>query len=103
MREIKGYEHPFDIDQRDIITKVIEGRLVPKDLSTFNSFDGDVDNAYVYVDNNGTPAKISLIDISEGMFPIVEEEPKNASINQLVLVKVNESEYKLEKFGEDLA
>lgn len=92
-----NYDFCMGVDQRDLFTSVIESRLVPRDLSKFNSMTGKVEDAYIYVDDNGTPSKVSLLAVQNGLFPIVDEEPIATAEGQVIILKIGENEYKLEK------
>lgn len=63
-----SHQHPKHIINvesatEDIKLKILENKLVPKDLSKVEPIEELNENAYIYVDNNGTPGKMLLINI----------------------------------------
>lgn len=83
---------PGHIKQEDPIISIIEGRLVPRDLSEFEEIGESKENAYMYVDVDGTPKKVSALDLSSGI-KVVEEEPRTGDDGQLIFLKIGENKY----------
>ena len=90
------------IKQESTINSILESRLVPRDLSEFDSFEGSKTEAYIYVDNDGKESKLSLYDVFDGKISVVTDLPKDAEEGQLVLHKIGENKYDLQIFEDGL-
>lgn len=76
------------LKQEELITSIIEGRMVPRDLSEFEEAEKATEDMFVYVDNNGSPEKMSMTDIKSGSILIVEEEPADALNGQIIFKEI---------------
>lgn len=82
------YNFDFHMKQEDIISSIIEGRLVPRDLSEFADVERLSNKSYIYVDNNGEPKKVSISSLKAGMVEVVDKEPKDALIGQVIFKEI---------------
>ena len=97
----RGYDfnnNPGTIKQETIISSIIEGRLVPRDLSKIEELTKIDGGAYLYVDDNGQAAKIALNDITTGVIKTISKLPVTAEDNQIVLLDLGEGKYEFYKF-----
>lgn len=100
---IYGYDYHTCNNKRDVISSIIESRLVPRDMTDISKLDyakAVLNNSFIFVDNNGKSTKISLNDLSNNIFMIVDEVPTEANIGQIVLVQVGENQYELMKLDD---
>ena len=89
---------PEFIKQETTINSILESRLVPRDLSELETFDDDaVSQAFVYVDDNGTPTKMSVKDILSGALKVVDVEPEEAEEGQIILLNKGNDVYSFEQ------
>lgn len=104
MNKITGYDYHTCTNKQDVISSIIESRLVPRDLTDISQLDyakALLDNSFMFVDNNGKSTKISLQDLSNNIFRMVDDLPTSATIGQIVLQKLNDGQYKLMRLDVD--
>lgn len=66
--------------------------MVPRRLNVFPIIDAknDNQNAYLYVDNNGTPSKISILDIpGKTSVKTVKEIPTDMEVGEYIFLEIN--------------
>lgn len=95
-------KHVINVDSatEDIKLKILENKLVPKDLSKLEQIEELNGNAYTYVDNNGTPGKMLLIDI----FPKdIKWEDLSDDVKQRILDLVNDLDSEIDSKQDKLS
>lgn len=101
---IYGYDYHTCTNKQDVISSIIESRLVPRDMTDVGKLDyakAVLENAFIFVDNNGKSTKISLTDLSDNVFKIVETIPEESNMGQIILQKIGDSQYKLLRLDEN--
>lgn len=84
------------IKQEDPILEIIEGRLVPRNLSTFEEVGSDKTNSFLYVDENGSPKKIQFSEILSGVISVVSHEPEFSQEGQVIFKLIGNNQYVIE-------
>lgn len=75
---LKDYDFGVCRDEQSVAHSVMEGRMVPRDLSGFDIQTKDKGVSYLYVDCNGVPKRLSVQDIMTNGIKIVDKEPSPA-------------------------
>lgn len=78
---------PYNLRQESSINSILESRLVPRDLSELEEYQGDDNKALLYIDNNGTSSKLKLSGITNIVLGVVNKLPSKVEENKLLLVK----------------
>ena len=77
---------PYSLRQESTINSILESRLVPRDLSGLDDYNGDDTNSYIYVDE-GTSSKLKLSDITTKLIEIVDKLPSKVINDKILLSK----------------
>lgn len=104
MRVLKGYDFnndPSTIKQEALINSIIEGRLVPRDLSALDTTGAITSTTFIYVDDNGKATKLALTDITNGVIAVVDELPTTANDGQITILQTAPGKYEFYKYADE--
>ena len=104
MRVLKGYDFnndPSTIKQEALINSIIEGRLVPRDLSVLDTAGAVTSTTFIYVDDNGKATKLALTDLTNGVIAVVDELPTTANDGQITILQTAPGKYEFYKYADE--
>lgn len=91
---------PSTIKQETLISSIIEGRNVPRDLSNIEDLASITPASYLFVSEGGDAYKIALTDITTGAVQVADVLPESANEGQLAILKLAQGQYEFHRYTE---